>query len=115
MAARLILTLTLTLTLPLPLPLPLPLTPSLTLTLTLTLTRWLRAERAAWVKGRLSEAEMSSAGLHLVDWEPAYIRDVYVWLPDVRWGPKAMPCCPTCETAAHVGNHGFQTNHSARR
>ena len=90
-------------------------TPSLTLTLTPTLTRWLRAERAAWVKGRLSEAETRSAGLLLVDFEPAYIRDVYVWLPDVRWGRDSMPCCPTCETAAHVGNHGFQSKHHARR
>ena len=125
MAARLTLTLHLSLILPLTLPLP-PnpkpnpkpdpnLSPSLTLTLTPTLTRWLRAERAAWVKGRLSEAETRSAGLLLVDFEPAYIRDVYVWLPDVRWGRDSMPCCPTCETAAHVGNHGFQSKHHARR
>ena len=126
-AARLTLTLTLHLSLILPLTLPLPpnpkpnpkpdpnLSPSLTLTLTPTLTRWLRAQRAAWVKGRLSEAETRSAGLLLVDFEPAYIRDVYVWLPDVRWGRDSMPCCPTCETAAHVGNHGFQSKHHARR
>ena len=67
------------------------------------------------MKGRLSEAEMHSAGLQLVDFEPAYIRDVYVWLPDVRWGRDSMPCCPTCETATHVGNHGFQSKHHARR
>ena len=67
------------------------------------------------MKGRLSEVEIRSAGLLLVDFEPAYIRDVYVWLPDVRWGSDSMPCCPTCETAAHVGNHGFQSKHLARR
>ena len=74
---------------------------------------WLRAERVAWVKGRLTEEETRAAGLLRVDFEPAYIRDVYIWLPDVRW--KTMPCCPGCGQDEHVGNHGFQSRHYARR
>ena len=37
----------------------------------------------------------------------AYYRDVYVWLPDVRWGKELMPSCPACKTNKDVGVHGF--------
>ena len=47
-----------------------------------------------------------------------YYRDVYVWLPDVRWtnhtGVSHMPCCPNCKTNKRVGAHGFRDNHSGR-
>ena len=46
--------------------------------------------------------------------EPAYYRDVYVWLPEQRWGNIAWPPCPTC-LQQDVAAHGFQTNHFGRR
>jgi len=75
---------------------------------------WLRAERANWVYQRLSEEEQREAGLVQVDWNALYVRDIYVWLPDVRW-PGTMPACPHCLNAEEVGNHGFCDNHYARR
>ena len=42
--------------------------------------------------------------------EPAYYRDVYVWLPDIRF--KEDPRCPQCERPACV--HGWQTQHFGR-
>ena len=47
--------------------------------------------------------------------EPAYYRDILIWLPDERWGAEAMPPCVECESAADVGVHGFQTGHFGRR
>jgi hypothetical protein len=38
--------------------------------------------------------------------EPAYLRDVFVWIPDVRW--IDMPTCPNCHTNTHVGPHAFR-------
>lgn len=46
--------------------------------------------------------------------EPAYYRDVYIWLPEQRWGNIAWPPCPTC-LQQDVAAHGFQTNHFGRR
>ncbi len=43
----------------------------------------------------------------------AYYRDVYIWLPDVRW-ENCMPCCPSCRSNEHVVNHGFRENHFGR-
>lgn len=43
----------------------------------------------------------------------AYYRDVYVWLPDIRWS-GCMPCCPRCLSNEQVGNNGFHTNHFGR-
>jgi hypothetical protein len=45
--------------------------------------------------------------------EPTYYRDVYVWLPDVRWGE--MPFCPNCESNARVTSHCWRDNHDGRR
>jgi hypothetical protein len=47
--------------------------------------------------------------------ESSYYRDVYVWLPDVRWGPAVMPSCPSCTSNAHVGFHAWRDNHAGRR
>ena len=47
--------------------------------------------------------------------EPAYYRDIFVWLPDERWGAEAMPPCVKCGCAAEVGVHGYQTTHYGRR
>ena len=39
----------------------------------------------------------------------AYYRDIYIWLPDIRWSDEVksemMPCCPNCLTNARVGPH----------
>lgn len=44
----------------------------------------------------------------------AYYRDVYVWLPDIRWGKVCVPCCPSCKSNEYVGNNGFQDKHFGR-
>lgn len=47
--------------------------------------------------------------------EPSYIRDIYVWLPDIRWGDVGTPPCPHCKTSTAVQSHGFRNNHIGRR
>ena len=48
---------------------------------------WLRAERL--------NADKILERLGILDSSPlAYYRDIFIWLPDVRWG--AMPPCPCC-------------------
>ena len=47
--------------------------------------------------------------------EPSYYVDIYVWLPDVRWGAVAMPVCPCCESSSAVGSHCWRDNHFGRR
>ena len=47
----------------------------------------------------------------------AYYRDVYFWLPEVRWRTVEKiyrPSCPTCKCNTHVGAHGFRDNHFGR-
>lgn len=45
--------------------------------------------------------------------EPAYFRDVYVWLPDIRWGEE--PYCPCCRKNTRTGFHAWRDNHIGRR
>lgn len=55
--------------------------------------------------------------LHLNKEYDAYYRDVYVWLPDVRYKDVEdtyMPSCPNCKCNKHVGAHAFRDNHFAR-
>ena len=47
--------------------------------------------------------------------EPSYYRDVYVWLPDVRWGREARPFCFGCRSNARVSSHCWRGNHQGRR
>lgn len=47
--------------------------------------------------------------------ESAYYRDIFVWLPDVRWGNYSMPPCPNCCSSKNVKNHGWRDNHIGRR
>lgn len=50
---------------------------------------WLRAKCAADVMANLSASSDPAT------WpEPFYIRDIFVWLPEERWGE--VPACPTC-------------------
>jgi len=55
--------------------------------------------------------------LHLPNHYDAYYRDVFVWLPDIRWndpGNTFMPPCPHCKCNTRVGAHCFRDNHHAR-
>jgi len=47
--------------------------------------------------------------------EPAYYRDIKVWIPDVQFGRDAMPPCPHCKSMMHISPHGWRVNHDARR
>lgn len=66
-----------------------------------------------WLRAGLAESVCAKLGLEFS--QPSYYRDIYVWLPDMRWGHEAMPPCVECETAAQVGPHCFRDNHFARR
>ena len=49
----------------------------------------------------------------------ALYRDVYVWLPDIRWPTAAgksemMPDCPHCQINVRVAPHCFRDNHYGR-
>ena len=69
-----------------------------------------------WLKTMHARTIAKNLGLKL-EHHP-YYRDVYVWLPDVRWsnltGVSHMPCCPNCKTNKRVGAHGFRDNHAGR-
>eukprot|EP00956_Cyclotella_meneghiniana_P017776 scaffold29226_cov58-Cyclotella_meneghiniana.AAC.5 len=68
---------------------------------------WIRKENAPCIAKKLN-LKISYA---------AYYRDVYVWLPDIRWDndeTNCMPCCPSCKSNEHVGNNGFRDNHFGR-
>lgn len=46
--------------------------------------------------------------------EPYYLRDIFVWLPDVRWGE--MPPCPRCAAAgSNIYTHDFLIKQPTRR
>jgi hypothetical protein len=66
---------------------------------------WLRAGKAGIVCKKLG----------LLYNEPVYYQDIYVWLPDVRWGAEVMPLCVFCKTADKVSPHNFQAKHFGRR
>jgi hypothetical protein len=69
---------------------------------------WLRAADARDVMMRLP-ASSDPAG-----WgDPFYIRDIFVWLPDVRWGE--MPTCPRCLDKAEVHVHDYYLKKPSRR
>ena len=38
--------------------------------------------------------------------EKFYYRDVYIWLPEVRWKGEGMPACPNCKCNSNVQRHG---------
>jgi hypothetical protein len=40
-----------------------------------------------------SQAKLICEKLALEFDEPAYYRNIFVWLPDVRWGAEAFPFC----------------------
>jgi len=69
-----------------------------------------------WV--RKTDAYYVAKKLGLKKESYAYYRDVYIWLPDIRWKDVEktfMPCCPNCKIGhPRVGPHGFRDNHAGR-
>jgi hypothetical protein len=66
---------------------------------------WIPKEYASWIAKKLNLSRSYSA----------YYRDVYIWLPDIRWNDvDCMPCCPTCKCNQQVSNMGFHANHFGR-
>ena len=45
--------------------------------------------------------------------DPFYIRDIFVWLPDVRWGE--MPACSTCGLNDDIHVHDYRLDKPTRR
>ena len=60
---------------------------------------WLRANRAKEVCSKLNISFSESS----------YYRDIFVWLPDIRW--NTTPPCVECGSNMRVGLHGFRDNH----
>ena len=64
-----------------------------------------------WI--RREQAQKIAHKLRLPREHLAYYQDIYIWIPDKRWGIKL--CCPTCKkSGSHVQAHGFRDNHYAR-
>jgi hypothetical protein len=81
-------------------------------------------EDEKWLKKMLNEndwwihhqqAESLCKKLKVIFAEIAYYRDIYVWLPEQRWGDVAWPPCPSCLQQHKIGAHGWQKNHYARK
>lgn len=64
---------------------------------------WVRANRAKEICSKLGNTFSESS----------YYRDIFVWLPDIRW--NTMPPCVECRSNTRVGAHGFRANHDGRR
>ncbi len=68
---------------------------------------WIKREKVSTI---ISELKLNKE-------HAAYYRDVYVWLPDIRWPTvekKMMPSCPNCKCNNRVGPHAFRDNHFGR-
>ena len=54
-------------------------------------------------------ADAGSVDLDLdnLDASVAYLRDIYVHLPDVRWGDDCRPACPSCHSNGRVAAHDW--------
>jgi len=57
---------------------------------------WLRASRAHEICANLVIKNPA---------EKFYYRDVFIWLPDVRWPREGMPACPNCKCNSKVQLH----------
>lgn len=69
---------------------------------------WLRAKCARDVMAQLQPASDPSA------WpNPFYLRDIFIWLPEERWGEQ--PCCPTCDSNSDIHPHDYQLAWPTRR
>ena len=82
---------------------------------------WLRddilKENDWWIPKHKFRRVCGKLNVHFADdeTEQPYFRDVYVWLPDERWGKPCMPACPTCKVNTAVRNNGFHNKHFGRR
>lgn len=82
---------------------------------------WLRddilKENDWWIPKHKFRRVCGKLNVHFADdeMEQPYFRDVYVWLPDERWGKPCMPACPTCKVNTAVRNNGFHNKHFGRR
>lgn len=65
---------------------------------------WILQNKASWLCKNLGVA---------FD-EVAYYRNIFIWLPELRWGHVAWPPCPSC-FQQNVAAHGFRHDHFARR
>ena len=70
---------------------------------------WIRQVHARRIAGKLG----------MKKYPKALYRDVYVWLPDIRWPTAAgksemMPDCPHCQINVRVAPHCFRDNHYGR-
>jgi hypothetical protein len=77
---------------------------------------WIRKEHYLWFI-RMYNKTREKEEDKLNEEYKAYYRDVFVWLPHIRWetpDKKYMPYCPTCKSNARVGPHCFRDNHAGR-
>ena len=77
---------------------------------------WIRKENYMWFIKQYNKTGENDED-KLVAENRAYYRDVYVWLPDVRWKTvdnRYMPYCPNCKSNKRVGPHCFRDNHAGR-
>ena len=59
--------------------------------------KWLTEHLKAndwWIRKEHAKKICSKLAIHCDELE--YYRDIYIWLPDVRWGEIALPVCPKC-------------------
>ena len=75
-------------------------------------------ENGWWI--RQENARAIAVKLNLRKAPEALYRDVFVWLPDVRWPgagnekSEMMPSCPNCLNNSRVAQHCFRDNHFGR-
>lgn len=69
-------------------------------------------EHSWWLRAEFAEKVCEK--LEIPYGEPAYYRNIHVWLPDLRWGVEAMPVCGQCCQPA-TRAYGFQPNHYGRK
>ena len=70
---------------------------------------WLRAPHARSVMEKMKLTPENAKKLS----DPFYIRDIFVYMPDVRW-PEEKPRCPRC-LSRHTGVHDYQLHHPSRQ
>ena len=86
---------------------------------------WLKACKARWVLKQLGKWLGQDSSNSVNDFKAtleqlhegfvgAYFRDIFVWLPDVRWD-STMPACPECESSKCVVPHSWCYDSLARR
>ena len=75
---------------------------------------WLRGHKAIWVLQKLGVWTGRDGWKHDLEFDVAYIRDIFIWLPDERWH-DTLPPCPECLSSEDVVRHSWRDNRLARR